>query len=295
MQEGGYLFVVRGPGLTGGSFRFDALELIADKKEYAPGETVKLIDQHGEARQHRLALRPRGRWSLSEAEARPDSWQERGIEEIKLGLGDMPNTFYRSADDRRRHCPHQPSGRYLPAAGVASARARSAPRRRSSSRAKLRKVKLKLTGPEGEPFAGTTIVTGYDKALNTSSGGSNVAGNARVLLGLDATHEPDSEDSLSEGAGGDYASEDDVMEPIGGRGLVFAGLGRMMNRTSISHSRRRAPTAAVAESNLLTGGLRFGDNAISNNAIDGLLSTAKGAKSFGSRGRWRQPWRVLGR
>ena len=36
------------------------------------------------------------------------------------------------------------------------------------------KVKLKLTGPDGKPFVGSTIVTGYDKALEYISGGSNV-------------------------------------------------------------------------------------------------------------------------
>src|SRR5690606_8012057 len=41
--EGGHLFLVRGEGFDGSDFRFNALELIAEKPEYAPGETVNLL------------------------------------------------------------------------------------------------------------------------------------------------------------------------------------------------------------------------------------------------------------
>src|SRR5581483_1097853 len=41
--EGGYLFVVRGEGFDGKEFRFNDLELMTDKREYAPGEQVKLL------------------------------------------------------------------------------------------------------------------------------------------------------------------------------------------------------------------------------------------------------------
>ena len=41
--EGGYVFVVRGEGFDGRDFRFADLELIPDRKEYAPGESVELM------------------------------------------------------------------------------------------------------------------------------------------------------------------------------------------------------------------------------------------------------------
>src|SRR5262249_17787343 len=41
--EGGYLFVVRGQGFDGHEYRFNDLELITDKREYTPGETVNLL------------------------------------------------------------------------------------------------------------------------------------------------------------------------------------------------------------------------------------------------------------
>ena len=41
--EGGYLFLVRGQGFDGSAYRFNALELVTDKREYAPGDRVKLL------------------------------------------------------------------------------------------------------------------------------------------------------------------------------------------------------------------------------------------------------------
>ena len=41
--EGGYLFVVRGEGFDGKDFRFNDLELVTDKREYNPGDKVKLL------------------------------------------------------------------------------------------------------------------------------------------------------------------------------------------------------------------------------------------------------------
>ena len=46
-QEGGYVFVVRGEGFDGRDFRFNQLELVADKKEYVPGDTVYLMMSMG--------------------------------------------------------------------------------------------------------------------------------------------------------------------------------------------------------------------------------------------------------
>ncbi len=41
--EGGYLFTIRGQGFDGASFRFNDLEIIPDRKEYRPGDTLRLL------------------------------------------------------------------------------------------------------------------------------------------------------------------------------------------------------------------------------------------------------------
>ncbi|MBV8309443.1 MAG: alpha-2-macroglobulin, partial [Planctomycetaceae bacterium] len=41
--EGGYLFAILGQGFDGSSFRFNDLEIIPDRKEYRPGDTLRLL------------------------------------------------------------------------------------------------------------------------------------------------------------------------------------------------------------------------------------------------------------
>ncbi|MFQ3650886.1 MAG: MG2 domain-containing protein, partial [Gemmataceae bacterium] len=41
--EGGYLFVIRGEGFTGKEYRFNDIEIITDKREYADGDKAKLL------------------------------------------------------------------------------------------------------------------------------------------------------------------------------------------------------------------------------------------------------------
>jgi len=41
--EGGYVFTIVGEGFDGSEFRFNDIELITDKREYAPGEKVRLM------------------------------------------------------------------------------------------------------------------------------------------------------------------------------------------------------------------------------------------------------------
>ena len=41
--EGGYVFVVRGEGFNGDGYRFNDLELLTDKRDYQPGDTVNLM------------------------------------------------------------------------------------------------------------------------------------------------------------------------------------------------------------------------------------------------------------
>src|SRR5262249_19750406 len=41
--EGGYVFLGRGTGFDGSDFRFNDIEITTDKREYAPGDKVKLL------------------------------------------------------------------------------------------------------------------------------------------------------------------------------------------------------------------------------------------------------------
>ena len=58
------------------------------------------------------------------------------------------------------------------------------------------KVKLKLTGPDGKPFAGSTVLSVYDKAVEYISGGSNVPEIKEFFWKWKRSHHPQTESSL---------------------------------------------------------------------------------------------------
>lgn len=90
--EGGYIFTVRGPGMAGDQFRFNALELTPDKREYQPGDTVRLnvAADHEDATVW-LFVRPE-----NGVYQRPQKVQlnaKSAVVEIEVTASDQPNFF----------------------------------------------------------------------------------------------------------------------------------------------------------------------------------------------------------
>jgi len=90
--EGGYIFTIVGEGFDGRKFRFNDLELIPDKQEYQPGETVNLqINTNRPDSTVLLFVRPANGVYL-----KPQVVQMNGkstIEKITISKKDMPNFF----------------------------------------------------------------------------------------------------------------------------------------------------------------------------------------------------------
>jgi len=90
--EGGYLFTVVGEGFDGRDYRFNHLELVPDKREYAPGDVVRLqinTDRVGST----VLLFVR---STNGVYLPPNMLRLKGkstIEEIAIVKRDMPNFF----------------------------------------------------------------------------------------------------------------------------------------------------------------------------------------------------------
>ena len=90
--EGGYLFVVRGEGFTGKDFRFNDIELIPDRKEYKPGENVKLlVNVNRNDGVVLLFTRPENGVYLAPKVIRLKG--KSASEEIAVAQKDMPNFF----------------------------------------------------------------------------------------------------------------------------------------------------------------------------------------------------------
>lgn len=170
--EGGYLFVIRGQGFDGRAFRFNDIELIPDKTEYAPGDTVRLlINTNRDNGTVALFVRPTNGVYLAPKIIRLNG--KSTVEEIGVVQKDMPNFFVEAltvADgkvfEEVREIVVPPQKRVLNVTLEPSAK--------EFLPGQEAKVKIKLTDYFGEPFVGSTVLTIYDRSVEYISGGSNV-------------------------------------------------------------------------------------------------------------------------
>ena len=193
--EGGYIFNVRGSGNDGADFRFAKIELIPDKSEYAPGETVRLLvntDRAGAAVV--LFVRPSDGVYLP-----PRVLKMAGkstTQEIVVSKKDMPNFFVEALTvyDGKIHSEMReivvpPEKRVLNVAVTPSKQVY-----RPGEKANLR---LALSDRFGEPFAGEAVVTVYDRSVEYISGGSNVPEIRAFFWKWRRHHNPQTQSSLA--------------------------------------------------------------------------------------------------
>lgn len=194
-QEGGYVFVIRGTGFNGAQFRFNDLEIITDKKEYAAGDKVKLLINTDRLDSTvALFLRPANGVYLAPQIIR---LQGKSTEtELEVSKKDMPNFFIEAItisngklhtevrevivppEQRILNVEVEPSAtEYLPGAPA--------------------KIRIKLTDLAGKPFSGTTVVSMYDKSVEYISGGSNVSNIKEFFWKWRRHHTPQTENNLT--------------------------------------------------------------------------------------------------
>jgi uncharacterized protein YfaS (alpha-2-macroglobulin family) len=194
--EGGYLFVVRGEGFDGHDYRFNDIELTTDRREYAPGDKVKLLINTNRADSTVLLfLRPTNGVYLP-----PKVLHLKGKsieEEIAVVQKDMPN-FYVEAltvSDARVHMEMRevvvPPEKRVVNVAVLPSQQEYRPGQKAT-------VIVKLTDFFGKPFVGSTVLSVYDKSVEYISGGSNVP-EIRAFFWSWRRHQyPQTESSLSQ-------------------------------------------------------------------------------------------------
>ena len=192
--EGGYVFCVIGEGAAPGDFRFNEIELVTDRREYAPGDKVNLLVNTARPDSWIvLFLRPAGgHYPMPKVVHAEGKSTQEAIEVVKR---DMPNFFIEAftvADGRvyteTREVIVPPESRILGLAVTPSAE-----KYKPGEKAVVR---LKLTGPDGKPFVGSTVVSIYDKAVEYVSGGSNVPEIKAFFWKWRRQHQPSAESSL---------------------------------------------------------------------------------------------------
>ncbi|MBC8372947.1 MAG: alpha-2-macroglobulin, partial [Planctomycetes bacterium] len=252
--EGGYVFVIWGTGDSGGSYRFNDIELVSDKQNYKPGEKVKLrINTSRTGSTVLLFVRPANGIYLA-----PKTFRLKGrsvAEQIEVIKKDMPNFFVEAltvADGKVfrevRQIVVPPEKRVLDV--------KIFPSKKKYKPGEKAKVRIQLIAANGEPFSGSTVLTMYDKAVEYISGGSNVAKIKEFFWKWKRHHNASHETSLSRGSGN--------LLKQGEIGMSFLGIfGR-----------------SVADEPGPGGGGGFGNNAVAeDSAAGGEMEFANGIRA----------------
>ena len=171
--EGAYVFLVRGDDFNAADFRFNDLELIADKKEYQPGDNVELMINTNRIGATVLLFER----STNGVASQPVVLKMTGkstVHTLKISEVDRPNIFVEAitvfdgqVHNVAREIIVPPSGKIVNVE-VAAEQPEYLPGKTSN-------LKLKFTDGEGNPFIGSTLLTVYDKSIEYISGGSNSA------------------------------------------------------------------------------------------------------------------------
>ncbi len=212
--EGGYVFLVRGDGFDGREFRFNDIEIVTDKKEYAAGEKVKLaINSNRADATVLLFVRP-----SNGVYTEPKVIQLVGksaVEEITVAKKDMPNFFIEALtiSDAKVHTEVRevivpPEDRVLNVA-VSADKTEYKPGEKA-------KLLVRVTEKNGEPFSGAAVLSLYDKAVEYISGGPNVEDIRKFFWQWRRTHSVNQTTSLEK-----YSSQ--VLKS-NERGLAFLGV-----------------------------------------------------------------------
>ncbi len=192
--EGGYLLTVTGAGFDGASFRFNDLEIIPEKKDYRPGEKVRLlINTNRVDSTVLLFVRPVNGVYLPPRVVRMKG--KSAVEEVEVLGRDMPNMFVEALTVSAGGIHDEPREIAIPPESrIVNVEVKpSQPTYKPGEKAKLA---LKLTGPDGKPFQGSTVLTVYDKSIEYISGGSNVPDIKEVYWSWKRSHYPQTESSL---------------------------------------------------------------------------------------------------
>jgi uncharacterized protein YfaS (alpha-2-macroglobulin family) len=215
--EGAYLFVVRGEGFDGSGFRFNDVELVTDKREYAPGEKVKLlVNTNQENGTVLLFVRPTNGVYLQPRVLRLSG---KSVEqEVAVVQKDMPNFFVEAVTVHGGHVYAEtrevvvpPEKRVLNVEVM--------PSQKEYRPGQKATVQVKLTDFFGKPFVGSLALSIYDRSVEYISGGTNVPEIREFFWKWRRHHYPQTESSLGHYLGNLLRNNERGMGDLG----VFGG------------------------------------------------------------------------
>lgn len=232
--EGGYVFNVLGQGFDGREFRFNDLELITDKREYAPGEKVRLlVSTNRPDSTVVLFLRPSNGIALPPQIVRITG--KSSVQEIAVVQKDMPNFFIEAFTiangkyhEELREIVVPPEKRVINV-DVQTSQQEYRPGQKAT-------MQVKLTDHLGKPFVGSTVLTVYDRSIDYIAGDATVPEIREFFWKWRRSHYPRHETNLTFGSWNILKPNETGMQTLG----VFGEVGVMMEATKAG-----APRGAV--------------------------------------------------
>ncbi len=296
--EGATILNIHGPGKDDPkAWRFGPLELVSDKTDYKPGETVKLrVNSDRENAHVWLFLHIAGGAGREAKLIRLDG-KSREID-VPVDLKDMPNMFIEGITVHGAEVHKAVRQILLPPVSkmievtLEPAKTKVKPQEKSS-------LRVTLKDADGKPVTGTTVLTIYDKSLEAITGGSNVGPIRENFWKWKNNYFGyGSSNSLPYPTGNLTKPKVVSMQSLGQFGDADAAMGGFADGAGgfgrLSKSMARggsdfvapmegaaldgipaAPMAMAAEG--ITNGLRSGDFATSRNSIDAILNNPERA------------------
>ena len=211
--EGGRVFTIAGPAFDGSQFHFNDLEIVPDRRTYAPGQKAVLrINTNSIGSSVLLFVRPAngiylpprmvqivGKSTLVEVDVIAKDTPNFFVEAVTVHGGRMHSVvreLFVPPVERVLNIEVEPSAEeYLPG--------------------ETAKVSLKVTDVAGKPVVGSLVLAVYDKALDYIAGGSNVADIREFFWKWRREHRPQSETNLQEMSYAVTAPNKPVMQNLG--------------------------------------------------------------------------------
>ncbi|MEN0109972.1 MAG: MG2 domain-containing protein, partial [Planctomycetota bacterium] len=224
--EAGVLFTIRGPGFAGGGFRYNALEVVPDRAEYAPGDTARIAintDRTGST----VALYVRVAGGVYPAPRTLRLAGKSTVVELPIEVADQPNVFLEAVtvSDGAVHTVTKqlvvpPASRVIDVA-VAPSADTFLPGEEGT-------LRVRLTDADGEPIVGAATIAVYDRSVDAIAGETGERDLRRSFWSWRRSHWPQFADSLS---------------PVEGP-VTAPGAPRMQRLASVPMAVRSAPKGA---------------------------------------------------
>lgn len=253
-EQSAYLFQLIDNDKDSDNFRFNAIELLTDQREYRPGENVKLRINTEQADSHVLLfIRP----GINTYQA-PQPLQlkhKSALQTIVVGKADMPNFFVEALTVRNGQVYTEVKEIIVPPE-KRTLNVELSPDQTDVKPGASIKLNVKVTDTQGNPVRGSTVISIYDKSIEYIAGGSNVPELRRYFWQWRQEHSAHQSTNADRGTDVVYANQDQFMGSIGLMGTLLHeeyDTYNPANRGSVAFSMAKQESVGIAAQGFSAG------------------------------------------